>query len=93
MPVYLYVATKEGTCLVAGTLGEGPAGCTPLRAEQLMVMPWVLSWCGPGARSGAGAEAGVPSPLRAGHEGRRQKGTEPPWPWLLSHDAGVPKVL
>lgn len=26
MPVYLKVVTKEGTYLVSGTLGEGPAG-------------------------------------------------------------------
>lgn len=71
MPVYLYVVTKEGTCWVAGTLGEGPAGpgLPPLPVRGLS-----SSWWGPGTRWGGEGEERVPSPLRGGHKGGRQEG-------------------
>lgn len=72
MPVYLYGVTKEGTCLVAGMLGEGLAGP---RLPPLPVLGLSSSRWGPAARSGGGGEAGIPSPLRVRHKGRWQEGT------------------
>lgn len=85
MPVYLYGVTKGGTCLVAGTLGEGPA------APRLRPLPEQLtvgSWC-PLRRRGRGRG---PQPFPWGAQGEVSGGDQSHHGLLHSHDAGVPKV-